>query len=99
MRILIALPGLHRVDRGAEIAFIAVAKEFAKLGDAVTLIGSGESRPGTPYRFLHAASVPRERFEKSPSLPLLRNEYCYEELTFIPQLFSQYRPSDYDVTV
>jgi len=99
MRILIALPGLHRVDRGAEIAFIAVAKEFAKLGDAVTLIGSGEPRPGTPYRFLHAASVSRERFEKSPSLPLLRNEYCYEELTFIPQLFSQYRPSDYDVTV
>ena len=99
MRILIALPGLHRIDRGAEIAFIAVAKEFAKAGETVTLIGSGQPRPGTPYRFLHAASVPRERFETSPSLPVLRNEYCYEELTFVPDFLFRYRPSEYDVTV
>lgn len=99
MRILIALPGLHRIDRGAEIAFIAVAKELAQGGDQVTLIGSGEERPGAPYRFLKAASVPRESLETLPSLPILRNEYCYEELTFAPQLMSRYRPADYDVTV
>jgi glycosyltransferase involved in cell wall biosynthesis len=99
MRILIALPGLHRIDRGAEIAFIAVAKELAKCGDDVTLIGSGEARPGMPYRFLHAASVRREKFENFPSLPILRNEYCYEELTFVPHFLCRYRPEEYDLTV
>jgi glycosyltransferase involved in cell wall biosynthesis len=99
MRILIALPGIHRYDRGAEIAFIAVAKELAKLGEALTLIGSGEAREGTPYRFLQAGSVRREHFERFPSVPILRNEYCYEELTFVPQLLSCYRPAEYDITV
>jgi glycosyltransferase involved in cell wall biosynthesis len=99
MRILIALPGLHRLDRGAEIAFIAVAKELAKQGDSITLIGSGHSRDAAPYRFLRAASVRREYFENFPSIPLLRNEYCYEELTFVPELLFRYRPSEYDVTV
>jgi hypothetical protein len=74
MRILIALPGLHRYDRGAEIAFIAVAKELVKSGDAVTLIGSGNVRDGAPYRYLRAASMRREYFERFPSLPILRNE-------------------------
>jgi glycosyltransferase involved in cell wall biosynthesis len=99
MRILIALPGIHRYDRGAEIAFIAVAKELVSLGDTVTLIGSGEARDGMPYNYLRAASVRREYFEQFPSLPILRSEYCYEELTFIPQLLLRYRPSDYDITV
>ena len=99
MRILIALPGLHRIDRGAEIAFVAVAKEFAKAGDKVTLIGSGQPRPAMPYRFLQAKSVPREYFETFPSLPLLRNEYCYEEMTFVPHFLFRYRPAEYDVTV
>jgi len=99
MRILFALPGLHRIDRGAEIAFIAVARELAKAGDTVTLIGSGRSRPAMPYRFLQAASVPREYFEAFPSLPILRNEYCYEELTFAPHFIRRYRPAEYDITV
>jgi glycosyltransferase involved in cell wall biosynthesis len=99
MRILIALPGLHRYDRGAEIAFIAVARELAKTGDAVTLIGSGKARGATPYRFLRAASVRRENFESFPSLPLLRNLYCYEELTFVPHFLWRYRPTEYDITV
>jgi glycosyltransferase involved in cell wall biosynthesis len=99
MRILIALPGLHRVDRGAEIAFIAVARELARAGDTVTLIGSGRTRPAMPYRFLQAASVPREYFEAFPSLPLLRNEYCYEELTVVPHFLFRYHPSEYDITV
>jgi glycosyltransferase involved in cell wall biosynthesis len=99
MRILIALPGIHRYDRGAEIAFIAVAKELVKFGDAVTLIGSGERRDGSPYRFLRASSLRREHFERFPSLPILRNEYCYEELTFVPELLFRYRPTEYDITV
>ena len=99
MRILVALPGLHRVDRGAEIAFIAVARELAKAGDTVTLIGSGTVRPAASYHFLRATSTRRENFERFPSLPVLRNEYCYEELTFVPHFLFRYRPADYDVTV
>jgi glycosyltransferase involved in cell wall biosynthesis len=99
MRILFALPGLHRVDRGAEIAFIAVANELAKTGDVVTLIGSGSSRTSTPYRYLRAPSVTREHFESLPSMPLLRNEYAYEELSFIPGFLYRYQPGDYDITL
>ena len=99
MRILFALPGLHRYDRGAEMAFISVARELAKAGNVVTLIGSGASRVSEPYRFLRAPSVPRERFESFPSIPILRNEYAYEELTFIPSFLWRYRPQDYDVTL
>lgn len=99
MRVLFVLPGLHRYHRGAETAFIALARELAKAGDAVTLIGSGQPPPASTYRFLRAASCRRERFERFPSIPLLRNEFAYEELTFVPALLWQHRPADYDVTL
>jgi glycosyltransferase involved in cell wall biosynthesis len=99
MRILFALPGIHRYDRGAEIAFISIATELAKAGDAVTLVGSGSERGLMPYQFLRAPSLSRELFESFPSLPVLRNEYAYEELSFAPGLFGRYRPADYDVTL
>ena len=99
MRVLFALPGLHRYARGAEVAFISVAGELAKAGDSVTLIGSGLSGAGSSYRFLHAASLARENFESFPTMPLLRNECAYEELTFSPAFLRQYRPAEYDVTV
>lgn len=99
LKILFALPGLHQFNRGAEIAFISVATELAKSGNAVTLIGSGGPREGTLYRFLPARSIRREKFEGYPSLPLLRDECGYEEMTFVPGLLHQYRPADYDVTI
>jgi glycosyltransferase involved in cell wall biosynthesis len=99
MRILFALPGLHRYDRGAEIAFTSIAKELANAGDTVTLMGSGQERPGMPYRFLWTRSVPRENFQSWPAIPVLRNDCAYEELTFVPDLLLQYRPSDFDVTL
>jgi glycosyltransferase involved in cell wall biosynthesis len=99
MRVLFALPGLHRYHRGAEAAFIALARELAKGSDTVTLIGSGKSPPEAPYRFLRAASCRRERFERFPSIPLLRSEFAYEELTFVPALLWQHRPADHDVTL
>src|SRR5271168_2041061 len=99
MRILFALPGLHRLNRGAEIAFISVASELAKTGDQITLLGSGEQRFGAPYRFVRAGSIPRQRFERFPSVPCLRDECAYEELTFIPGFLRAYRPADYDVVV
>ncbi|SHG99304.1 glycosyltransferase family 4 protein [Bradyrhizobium erythrophlei] len=99
MKVLFALPGLHRYNRGAETAFISVAKELVLAGDSVTLIGSGDSQSLVPYRFLRADSVARETFESFPAMPLLRNECIYEELTFAPALLRRYRPSEYDVTV
>ncbi|NUT01578.1 MAG: glycosyltransferase family 4 protein [Sphingomonas sp.] len=99
MRILFALAGLHRVDRGAEVAFISVASQLARQGEEVTLIGSGPKRPGREYRYIRAASIPRQRFERWPSLPLFRNETGWEEASFIPGLLKVYRPSDYDVTL
>ena len=99
MRILFALPGLYRYDRGAEIAFISIAGELAKVGDAVTLIGSGYCYTPTLFRYLHASSVRRERFESFPAIPLLRSAYAYEELSFVPNFLRRYRPEDYDVTI
>ena len=99
MRILFALPGLHRYSRGAELAFISVAKELCKLGESVALMGSGKPERTTPYRFSRAESIRRERFEHFPFFPPLRNECSYEELTFVPSLAWRYRPSDYDLTV
>jgi glycosyltransferase involved in cell wall biosynthesis len=99
MRVLFVLPGLHRYARGAEIAFMSVASELAKAGDAVTLIGSGPPRESAPYRFVRAASLAREHFESFPTMPLLRNECAYEELTSIPAILWRYRPAEYDVTL
>jgi glycosyltransferase involved in cell wall biosynthesis len=99
MKILFALPGLHRIDRGAEIAFISVAKELARVGENVTLIGSGHARPDAPYNFIHSFSLSREHFRSFPEFPLLRNECIYEELTFVPGLLCRYQPHAYDVTL
>jgi len=99
MRILFALPGLHRYNRGAEIAFIAIASGLAKSGDTVTLIGSGPQPDGAPYRFLHAPNISREYFEAFPSFPPMRSEYIYEELSFLPGLLCRYRPAEFDVTI
>jgi len=99
MNILFALSGLHRHNRGAEQAFIFIASELAKAGNFVTLIGSGRKRKDSAYRFLHAGSIRREKFEKFPALPALRDECGYEELTFVPALFWRYSPPEYDIVV
>lgn len=99
MRILIALPGLHRYERGAEVALTAIGEGLTKRGNQVTLVGSGEGRPTESYRYLKAASIERETFERCPRMPLLRGETAYEEASFIPGLLRQYRPAEYDVTM
>ena len=99
VRILFALPGFHRVDRGAEVALLAVASACAQAGDAVTVMGSGRPRPGTPYRFVHVPSVPRERFERAPTFPVMRGDTVWEEATFAPPLAARFRPHEFDVTV
>lgn len=99
MRILFALPGFHRFERGAEIALLSLAAELGRSGEQVTVIGSGQPREGTPYRFLHAGSVRREKLERMPRIPALRSETGWEEASFVPGLLGAYRPADHDVTV
>jgi glycosyltransferase involved in cell wall biosynthesis len=99
MKIAFALAGFHRYDRGAETALIALARELAATGDEVTLIGSGEKRPGEPYRFIHAGSVRREKFERFPRFPALRSETGWEEATFAAGLLRAFRAADYDLTI
>lgn len=99
MRIAFALAGIHRVQRGAEIAFLAVARELATRGHAVTAIGSGPALEDAPYQYLRASVISRERLEKLPNLPALRNETAWEEASFIPGFLRQYRPQDFDVTL
>jgi glycosyltransferase involved in cell wall biosynthesis len=98
LRILFALPGLHRVRRGAEVAFETLATELAALGMDVTLIGTGRDDPARPYRFEPVRCVPRERFEWIPAAPLMRSSCVYEELTYVPGLLRAFSPGDYDIT-
>lgn len=99
VKILFALPGLHRVNRGAEVAFIEVARALAEGGDEVTLIGAGQPRPDEPYNFIHSGAIPRERFERFPTPPFFRSDTAWEEASFAAGLLWRYRPSDYDITV
>ncbi|MDJ0787920.1 MAG: glycosyltransferase family 4 protein [Myxococcota bacterium] len=99
MRILFALPGLHRVHRGAEVAFESIAQAMSLGGqDEIVLAGSGHAREDRAYGFWHVPCVPRERFERLPKLPFLRHEYMYEELTFASGLAFK-RLGDFDLTV
>lgn len=101
LRVAMLLPGLGRVERGAETAFRELAKWLTAFPDvSVTAFGTGDDVPaGVPVR--PVGCVPRERFERWPTLPVLRNEYCYEELSFILSLISRrlFRPREYDVAV
>jgi glycosyltransferase involved in cell wall biosynthesis len=100
MRVLFCLPGLHRVGRGAEVAFESIARALAaRSGIAVTLIGSGSSRGSDPYHFVHAPCLPRERFESWPTGPALRSDCHYEELTFVPGFATRYHPAEHDIVV
>jgi glycosyltransferase involved in cell wall biosynthesis len=94
------LPGMHRVHRGAEVAFEAVATEIARMGmDEVTVVGSGPQRGDRPYEYRRRGLVAREHFERFPKFPVFRSEYIYEEFTWIANSFPRYRPSATDITV
>lgn len=99
MRLLFALPGFHRYDRGAEVALLSVASELSLAGEDVTVAGSGEPRPDAPYRFLRVPSLRRERFERFPAIPAFRDETAWEDATFAAGLLARYRPGDFDATV
>lgn len=99
MHILFALPGLHNVARGAEVAFESIAQALAEAGKhRVTLVGSGQPIAGRAYDFHQVPLVGRGRFERWPKLPFLRSEFMYEDLTFTAGLVAAGRFGA-DVTV
>jgi glycosyltransferase involved in cell wall biosynthesis len=88
LKVALMLPGLGRVQRGAETAFLELAKALAKYSDLqITLFGSGNDVPDG-LQMKSVKCVNREYFESFPRLPILRSEYCYEELSFIMSLIS-----------
>jgi len=100
IRVAFILPGLHRVLRGAEMAFESIAAELCRIpGFDVTLIGSGTLRPGSGYRFIQSPCTPREKFERWPRFPPFRSEYVWEEATFAARMGARYDPRAYDATV
>ena len=99
MRLLFALPGFHRYDRGAEVALLSVARELARNGEDVTVAGSGPARSGVPYRYLPVASIRRERFERFPAIPPFRSETAWEDATFALNLVRKTRLGDFDASV
>ncbi len=100
-RVAFILPGLGRVQRGAETAFLEVARCLAMYPDIdVELFGTGDETPDGLKA--HAVGyIGREKFEKWPSLPFFRNEYAYEELTFTWNLRKAgvYKPENFDATI
>lgn len=95
------LPGLGRVQRGAETAFLEIARGLASFPDLhVELFGTGtQGPPGIP---LHQIGyVRREFFERWPKLPTLRTGDYYEEFTFVWSLYwsKRYQPRQFDVAI
>ncbi|OYW46177.1 MAG: glycosyl transferase family 1 [Sphingomonadales bacterium 32-68-7] len=99
MRFLFALPGFHHVDRGAEVALLAVADELARTGDSVTVMGMGPERPGTAYAYRHVPAVDRRKLEWLPKVPPFRSDTGWEDATFAFNLTRAFRPTDFDFTV
>ena len=102
LRVALVLSGLGRVQRGAEAAFLELARSMAGAdGVAVTLFGSGSYAMPDGARARVVECRPRERFERWPRVPTLRGEGSYEELSFVWNLRRSglYRGDDHDVVV
>lgn len=100
MRIAFALPGLHRVHRGAEVVFESIAQAIALEGKHdVTLIGSGVEIPRRAYQFKRIPAVLRNRFERWPKIPFFRSEFMYEDLTFAAGLMTSDWRGETDISV
>lgn len=100
-RIAVLLPGLGRIQRGAETAFLEIAGHLNRYADMqVQLFGSGDEVPADlPIHRIACRS--RESFEGWPKLPALRSECHYEELSFVHRLWKTgaLDPREFDVTL
>lgn len=99
MRLIFALPGFHRYERGAEVALLAVAEELARRGEDVTVAGSGPADSKASYRYVEVPSIRRERFERFPSFPPFRSETAWEDATFALNLLRRVPLAGYDASL
>lgn len=98
-RALFALPGIHRIQRGAEVAMEAVADQLSRRGHRVTVAGGGPPRTDRLYDYIQIAHRGREYLEWLPTFPPVRSELQWEELGFAIKLGAHVHREDYDVTV
>ena len=101
IRVAVVLPGLGRVQRGAETAFIEVAKELSNFDDVdVKLFGSSTIVP-EGLDICAVECTPREKFESFPRFPMFRSECHYEEFSYVERLWrsGEFNPLDFDVTL
>lgn len=98
--VLFALPGIHRVRRGAETAMEAMAGELARLpGWEVTVMGAGEPIPGRAYKYEKVECPPFESFVGKRSLPLFRTPAQREEFVFARRMMTVAAGRRWDLTV
>ena len=101
MRIALVLPGLGRVQRGAETAFLELARSLhGRPGVSVEMFGSGNAGVGdVPVHVIPCSA--REKFERWPNFPAFRSDCHYEEFSFAKNLArsGRYHPRDFDVVV
>lgn len=101
MRVAMVLPGLGRVQRGAETAFLELARALDERAEVqVELFGSGLDGVGD-LRVHAIPCAPRERFERWPKIPAFRSDCHYEEFSFARNLLQSglYRPDRFDVVL
>ena len=99
MKVVISLSGLHRVQRGAEVALEAIGRDLGERGHQITLIGSGAPRDGEPYQYRRVPVIKREHFERWPRFGPLRDPATYESLSFAPGLACRAPLKHCDVTL
>ncbi len=99
LRIAFALPGLHRVARGAETALEQIAARLALLGHDVTVFGSGPPRRMSRIAMSESPASPANSSRNGRNSPACASHYAWEELTFAAALLPRFRPGDFDLTV
>lgn len=98
--LVMALPGLHRVRRGAETAMEIFAGEMARLpGWDVTVFGGGPPIAGRPYAYEQVACPELEHYSRRRSLPLFRTAFQWEEFTFAKELRRKLKGRAFDFSL
>jgi glycosyltransferase involved in cell wall biosynthesis len=101
IRVAFVLPGLGSVRRGAETAFIEIARELSRQPDfQVTLFGMGsEGLDGLNHVVVPAPR--RDRFRRWPKLPAFRNFMAWEEFLFAlsMRITGRFSPGRFDAVI
>ena len=81
------------ISRGAEIAFISIAEELARLGEKVTLVGAGEGRISTPYRSCMQGALLARILSAFPQSLFAKREFIRRS-DICTGLLLKYRPAN-----